>query len=586
MDDEDFNFDLSSINDTGFAPTQDIQIPQSDMNVPNPTGDLYAGAYGDSSNPYNSGGFNVSGAGSLISALAGGGSGGGASGSGGSSLLQTLMSLGSGIYGMTQSNALENMAKAAIGQSDPFGSQRPQYQQQLAALMQNPNAIFSDPGFKATLDQGSTAVARQMAAGGYNGSGNEAVALQQFGQGAAQNYLAQQEQILGGFAGAGISPNPAPGLSAFNAGINQASGALGSLGYGVTRAGGSAFGTPVNPSAAGGEAAAGSGILGDIGLASSAERLISQTGVFGGATGGLNSVAGAAGSLLGIYGGLQQGGVVGDTRAAVGVAGLATKAGMLGGASGALGTAIPIVGDALAIYNFAQTGTKSGRTGSDALQGAETGAEVGSAFGPIGTVVGGVIGGVVGGIASAFGPGAEDPENISWNNYAAAFDKNSASVQGASPSQNYQSLAGIFDSRGSKIPFYNTFGRMGESKFLASMTQQINGALASGTITKADSAQTVYNKVVGPWVTAMGPWPDTSTVKGAPEKGAVQNLLTNLTQEYIGGQGNQWTGVDGSRPQVQPFGSAATPIKPATQVPRPVMYSANQGLAALAQRAA
>jgi hypothetical protein len=280
----------------------------------------------------------------------------------------------------------------------------------------------------------------------------------------------------------------------------------------------------------------------------------------------LRTAAGYGGNLLGIYSGLQQGGTAGDAQAAINAAQLSSRAGLLGSASGAIGSAAGYAAAPLAVYNAIHN-YQSGATGSDALSGAAAGASIGSVVPVVGTALGAVIGGAVGGIASAFGPGKEDPENITWNNYAQTFKQDPAAVNQATPSQSYQSLAGIFDSRGSQIPFYSQYGRMGEGKFLQGMTDQINSALSNGTISATDSAQTIYNKVVDPWVTTMGGsngWQNTYTVKGAPEKAAVQNLLTNMVGQYINGQQGQWTGVDGSVPKVASFGGSSAPYQPST----------------------
>ncbi|MGH9440541.1 MAG: hypothetical protein ACRD22_22435, partial [Terriglobia bacterium] len=284
----------------------------------------------------------------------------------------------------------------------------------------------------------------------------------------------------------------------------------------------------------------------------------------------VNNVAGYAGGALQLYSGIKQGGVVGDTNAAVGAATIATKAGYLGGASGALGEAIPYASAVLGVYNFATQDTKSGATGQDALGGAETGAETGASIGSIipgigtaiGAVVGGVIGGVAGAVSSAFGPGAMDPENVNWNNYASAYDSNPKSVAGATPTQAYQTLAGIFDARGSNLPFYQKFGRMGENRFTTAMTQQINNAVKSGQISTSSTPQQIYSTVVQPWISSMSPngWQPTNTEKGAAEQPAVGNLLTQMIGQYQQGQQGSWTGVGGQQPflNMPGFGNTAS----------------------------
>lgn len=160
----------------------------------------------------------------------GGGSGTSSSGTD----LSKYFKYGSDIYGLYSAYQQQQMAKDAFKGSDPFGPYRGYYAKQLQDLMSNPSAITEDPAYKFQFEQGQQAVERSMAAKGFLGSGNEAIALTQYGQGFAQNYLTQKEQFLSSLAGAGISPNFGPALSGMNMGINTASSALASLGYDMT----------------------------------------------------------------------------------------------------------------------------------------------------------------------------------------------------------------------------------------------------------------------------------------------------------------------------------------------------------------
>lgn len=286
------------------------------------------------------------------------------------------------------------------------------------------------------------------------------------------------------------------------------------------------------------------GVQGDIQAATSAAKL---TGL---GTSPLGTLSADVNALYNIYGGMQRGGVSGYGSAVVGAAQLggqiapflakeglvsaATSVGMEQAADAANVLAVP-----LSLYNFAKS-WQSGATGADALAGAETGASIGTDIAPgIGTAVGAVVGAAAGAVSSLFGPGREDPENIGWNEYAQAYSKGGAQgVSGATPSQNYQMLAGIFDSRGSNIPFYGKYGRMGEGQFTSDMTKQINSALAQGKISQSSTPQQIYSQVVEPWINSMSPggWQNTSTVQGAPEKAAIGNLLTSMIGQWQSGQ--------------------------------------------------
>lgn len=302
----------------------------------------------------------------------------------------------------------------------------------------------------------------------------------------------------------------------------------------------------------------------------------------------MNRGIGAAGNALGIYSGIKQGGVAGDTSAAVNAAGLATKAGYLGGASGALARDIPYVNMLLGAYNFATQDTKSGKTGSDALGGAETGAEVGSAFGPVGTVVGGVIGGAAGAIASAFGPGAMDAENATWNKVAGTLSANPSYASSLSPSQAYQNLAGVMDARdntpGHSQPIEQVFGRMGEQNLMDQMTAQINSAISSGKVSPTASAQQLYDQVVTPWLASKNASiANQNTSSGQPEGPALQADLTQLISQWQSGAltPQSQVGVDGQTIAGLPSfaGQYTGPppgsygVTPSTPTPRQPWYS-------------
>ena len=137
-----------------------------------------------------------------------------AGGSGGMGGIPGIFNIGSGIYGLMQSR---KMRKAM----DPFSKYRAGYGKELAALEADPSRITSRPGWRA----GNLAVQRGAAAGGYLGSGNEMLALQDFGG----NFYNQEAQRLASLAGAGVAPG-----SGFAQSADLAGQSLASLGYGVS----------------------------------------------------------------------------------------------------------------------------------------------------------------------------------------------------------------------------------------------------------------------------------------------------------------------------------------------------------------
>jgi len=153
---------------------------------------------------------------------------------------------GSTAYELSSQAGAQSQANKTAGsqlqmEQIQFGEQQ-QYAKQLQDLINNPSSVTSLPGYKFNFDQGAQAVARQMAASGFLGSGNEATALTQYGQGYAMNTFNQQAQLLAGLAGFNA---PAYGSNAVGAGtnainaqnnsFNQTGSLLASLGYAANR---------------------------------------------------------------------------------------------------------------------------------------------------------------------------------------------------------------------------------------------------------------------------------------------------------------------------------------------------------------
>lgn len=300
------------------------------------------------------------------------------------------------------------------------------------------------------------------------------------------------------------------------------------------------------------------GVLGYGGAALNATQLAGRAGLLpADYSKSIGSGANDLSSALGIYSGIQQGGVAGDTSAAVNAARLGSNLGVL---PASVGTAAGYAAAPLALYNEIHN-WQSGATGSDALSGAETGAAAGSVILPgVGTLIGGLIGGAAGAISSAFGNGRVDPENSSFEGYTQAYNKAAQQGQGSQVAQSvqnpYVALAGMFDLRSNQIkgsiPMYNQYGRMGEQKFVNDMTGQIDQALAAGTISKSDSAASIYSKAVAPWINSMGTWKDSN-------KDAMTALLTQMSGQYVNGQQGQWKAIGGDAPFAQPHSAASTP---------------------------
>jgi hypothetical protein len=147
-------------------------------------------------------------------------------------LVGSLASAGVAAYSASQQGSIagqqEGMAQTVFGEQQG-------YAQQLASLINNPSSVTSLPGYQFNFGQGTDAVTREMASSGFSGSGNEAIALTQYGQGNAQNTFNQYASLLSSLAGLSSPVNPTGALggasSANTAGYNQYGGALASLGF-------------------------------------------------------------------------------------------------------------------------------------------------------------------------------------------------------------------------------------------------------------------------------------------------------------------------------------------------------------------
>lgn len=111
------------------------------------------------------------------------------------------------------------------------------YAGQLFDLITRPESMKDMPGYQFQFEQGAEAVRRKMDATGFAGSGNEAIALTQYGQGFAQNFYQQQANLLASLSGLQTAQTPNAGqFGQIGANYSQQSTdamsrALSSLGY-------------------------------------------------------------------------------------------------------------------------------------------------------------------------------------------------------------------------------------------------------------------------------------------------------------------------------------------------------------------
>lgn len=154
------------------------------------------------------------------SAGAPGSIGGPAAAGGGMGGLAGKMMLGGSLYGLYQGQQMMKLAQ----QQDPFSSQRAGYAAQLADLSANPDQLKKRPGYEYGMEAGLKGTQRALASGGYAGSGNEVIGMQDFSSRYAGTYLTAEQNRLAGLAGANIQPNMAgysAALGTTNASLNN-----------------------------------------------------------------------------------------------------------------------------------------------------------------------------------------------------------------------------------------------------------------------------------------------------------------------------------------------------------------------------
>lgn len=223
-----------------------------------------------------------------------------------------------------------------------------------------------------------------------------------------------------------------------------------------------------------------------------------------------------------------------------------------------------------ALTDITQVG--KGSTLQSAAAGVSAGVTVGAAIGSVvpiaGTAIGALVGGAVGAIAAAFNRQDQEVQN---------FDQAQAIAHANGPAavlniaNKYLVLAGLFDLNASQIkgniPFYKKYGRMGEYAFVVAMCNLIQSAADSGVININDTPQSVYSKVVLPWINGMGygPLADSNAEM-------LGYILMGMIGEYCAGIYHQrWYARSGDMPfgSLHPFSLPGTGQTPVTSSPTP-----------------
>jgi hypothetical protein len=135
------------------------------------------------------------------------------------------LTAGAAVYATSSQN---NIAGQELGLANTQAGKQNQAYSQLQQLISDPSSFFGSPVYTAAANQGGAQVARQTSAQFGPNSGNEAQALQAYGQTFGQQQLLSQEQLLAGMSGTGY--NPAGALGGASSAVGSASGSLASLG--------------------------------------------------------------------------------------------------------------------------------------------------------------------------------------------------------------------------------------------------------------------------------------------------------------------------------------------------------------------
>lgn len=206
-------------------------------------------------------------------------------------------------------------------------------------------------------------------------------------------------------------------------------------------------------------------------------------------------------------------------------------------------------------------------------RGSAAGAAVGSVVPIFGTAIGAIIGAAVGWADAAFN--RQDPEVQNWDQATQM-----AAAQGPETILNvmnkYLVLAGLFDLEPHQIkgniPIYRKYGKMGEGKFVTDMVNLVYNAAQAGQISPNDNAQTVFARIVQPWIDSFG-FGAMSDSNGD----TINYLLMGMLAEYFAGLNKRWFARGGDYPfgGLPPFSlpQAVSPTSSAT--PSPVVAPAS-----------
>lgn len=211
--------------------------------------------------------------------------------------------------------------------------------------------------------------------------------------------------------------------------------------------------------------------------------------------------------------------------------------------------------------------------GATTVAGSVAGAAAAGSFVP---VIGTAIGAIIGLVASGIFAHRQDPEVANFNAAVQLFNQGGSAAL-LNIADKYLVLAGLFDLEPSQIkgniPIYRKYGRMGEQAFVQDMCNLIYNAAQSGQITANDTIQSVYSRVILPWINSFG-YGSMQDSNGE----MINTIILGLVAEYITGLWKtRWYARSGDFPNWQipmfslPQSALPTPVQPtASPTPSPV----------------
>lgn len=233
-----------------------------------------------------------------------------------------------------------------------------------------------------------------------------------------------------------------------------------------------------------------------------------------------------------------------------------------------------------AVVGQTVTGVKAGITASTVSTGVAAGVAsaigAGAAAGSVVPIIGTAIGAIVGLIASGVFSHRKAAEDANFQQAMAIARQNLTAVLDIQ--NKYLVLAGLFDLEPGQIkgniPIYKKYGRMGEYKFVTDLCHLIYNAAQQGQITANDTPQSVFNRIVQPWINSFGfgAMQDSNT-------NMINMILLGMTAEYIMGQYTNWYAIGGQYPfgSLTPFALPGAVAPTASATPSPTYTQPQPG---------